>query len=84
MMARLVTALIGVAVLNAAVLTALWVVITGLVVFGVCYVGSRVREDHRARAHCRAELVARAEIQHRWYMAGDPRGTYGRYPPGLV
>jgi hypothetical protein len=23
--------------------------------------------------------LARAEIQHRWHLVGDPRGTYGRY-----
>lgn len=33
------------------------------------------------RAHQRAELLARAELQHRWWLEGDPRGTYGRYTP---
>lgn len=32
-------------------------------------------------AHQRAQIAGRAELQHRWYIAGDPRGTYGRYPP---
>lgn len=42
------------------------------------------RAHHRRSAdadHRRAEIAARAELQHRWYLAGDPRGTYGRYTP---
>jgi hypothetical protein len=85
LMVRLIAALLGVALLTAAVLTVLWVVITGIVVFGVCYIGSRAWRAHRARVaarvHRRAELLARAEIQHRWFLAGDERGIYGRYPP---
>jgi hypothetical protein len=44
-------------------------------------VGRRALRQYRAHAalvaHDRAELLARADIQHRWYLAGDPRGTYG-------
>jgi hypothetical protein len=47
--------------------------------------GRRVLRRHRNQAaitaHRRAEIIARAEIQHRWFLAGDPRGTYGRYTP---
>lgn len=32
----------------------------------------------------RAALVARADQQHAWVLAGDDRGTYGRYPPAAV
>jgi hypothetical protein len=28
-----------------------------------------------------AALVARADQQHAWALAGDERGTYGRYTP---
>ncbi|WP_232425672.1 DUF2510 domain-containing protein [Mycobacterium sp. JS623] len=28
-----------------------------------------------------ARLRARAELEHRLNLAGDPRGSYGRYPP---
>ena len=28
-----------------------------------------------------AGLRARAEYEHRLSLAGDPRGTFGRYPP---
>lgn len=31
----------------------------------------------------REELVARGEQQHAWAMAGDPRGTFGAYPPAV-
>lgn len=26
-------------------------------------------------------IAARADQQHAWALGGDPRGTYGRYPP---
>jgi len=35
----------------------------------------------RARAIRRAGLRARADLEHRLAMTGDPRGTYGRFPP---
>jgi len=37
--------------------------------------------DRAAERHRLRELIARAEIQNQWVLAGDPRGTYGRYPP---
>lgn len=37
---------------------------------------------HRRAAAVRdAGLAARAEYEHRLSLAGDPRGTFGRYPP---
>lgn len=36
--------------------------------------------DERRRARAR-DLVRRADEQHAWTLAGDPRGTYGHYPP---
>jgi hypothetical protein len=38
----------------------------------------------RAVADRRRQLVARADRQHAWAMAGDPRGVYGDYPPAVV
>ena len=38
-------------------------------------------DDRRAR---RAEILVRAEQQHRWWMQGDPRGSYGDYPPADI
>jgi Protein of unknown function (DUF2510) len=35
----------------------------------------------RARAIRRAGLRARADLEHRLVMTGDPRGIYGRFPP---
>jgi membrane protein implicated in regulation of membrane protease activity len=75
MMARLIAAAVGVMLL--AYVAA--VVFSALAVGLAAYVAAR-----DARRHERAELLARAEIQHRWSLAGDPRGTYGRYPPASI
>jgi Protein of unknown function (DUF2510) len=40
-----------------------------------------VRRHRRARATRWAGLQARADLEHRLTLAGDPRGTFGRYPP---
>jgi hypothetical protein len=45
----------------------------------VVFIGLRRRR--RSAAHARAGLRARAEIEHRMVLAGDPRGVHGRYPP---
>lgn len=37
-----------------------------------------------ARARHRAELAKRADQQHQWYIEGDSRGSYGKYPPAAV
>ena len=47
--------------------------VTGLLIF--------VARRRRALAVRDAGLRARAEFEHRLSLAGDPRGTYGRYPP---
>ena len=49
----------------------------GLLVWLTFYVERRVD----AREEMRAALVARADQQHTWVLAGDDRGTYGNYPP---
>jgi hypothetical protein len=65
----------------------LWVVVVAAAVYGVFWLGWQLWREYRAwtaaRVHNRAELLARDEIQHRWYLAGDPRGTYGRYTPAV-
>lgn len=85
MMARLVAAAVGVALLAYVAAVVLSILAIGITLYGLFYVGRALWRAHRAagtqRRHRRAELLARAEIQHRWYVAGDPRGTYGRYPP---
>jgi hypothetical protein len=40
-----------------------------------------VTRRRRATAIRDAGLRARAEFEHRLSLAGDPRGTFGRYPP---
>jgi Protein of unknown function (DUF2510) len=40
-----------------------------------------VRRRRRALARRDAGLAARAELEHRLSLAGDPRGVFGRYPP---
>lgn len=40
-----------------------------------------VRRRRRARTIRHAGLLARADLEHRYAMNGDPRGIYGRYPP---
>ncbi len=47
-------------------------------VVGLLIVVSRQR---RAVAVRDAGLRARAQYEHRLSLAGDPRGTFGRYPP---
>lgn len=42
---------------------------------------SAVRGQRRARAIERAGLRARADLEHRLVLAGDPRGVHGRFPP---
>jgi nitrate/nitrite transporter NarK len=39
------------------------------------------RADEERR---QAEVVARADEQHRWAVAGDPRGTFGEYAPASM
>jgi hypothetical protein len=75
----------------AAVLIVAALVLCTSVVLGAAAAYGRYRAGrlalcwHRAQAelaaHRRAELLARAEIQHRWWLDGDPRGTYGRFTP---
>jgi hypothetical protein len=62
----------------AAVLGAL--VVFGLLVWLTFYVERRVDERYEKRA----ALVARADQQHAWVLAGDDRGIYGDYTPTQI
>jgi len=60
-------------------------VLGGLIVFGllvwlIFYVERRVDERYEKRA----ALVARADQQHAWVLAGDDRGIYGDYTPDQI
>jgi hypothetical protein len=48
----------------------------------VLYVAWEIHAAARARYH--AAICARADQQHAWVMAGDDRGTWGRYPPATL
>jgi hypothetical protein len=62
----------------AAVLGALMVF--GLLVWLTFYLERRVDERYAERA----ALVARADQQHAWVLAGDDRGIYGDYAPKQI
>jgi hypothetical protein len=84
-MSKIVGLLVSVVLLAAAATSALAVVATAAALYGL-YRGGRALARRHARAielsaHQRAELLARAELQHRWYLDGDPRGIYGRFTP---
>ena len=60
-------------------------VLGGLMVFGLLlwltfYVERRVDAKYERRA----ALVARADQQHAWVLAGDDRGVYGAFPPAVI
>jgi len=61
-----------------------WWILTVLALAGLVYGAVRAfREIDELEAADRAadaEVVARADQQHAWVLAGDYRGTYGHYP----
>ncbi|POX82193.1 hypothetical protein C3477_23865 [Mycobacterium kansasii] len=85
MVVKLAGVLVSALLVMAALVFVFWGIVTAATLYGMYLGGRRSLRWYRARtalaAHRRAELLARAEIQHRWYLAGDPRGTYGRYTP---
>lgn len=85
MVVKLAGLLVSALLVVAALVFVFWWIVAAAALYGIYRGGSRSLRWYRHRAalaaHRRAELLARAEIQHRWYMAGDPRGIYGRYTP---
>lgn len=62
----------------------LWIVavLGGLLVFGLLlWLVSYAARQVDAREHARLAIVARADQQHAWVLAGDDRGVYGDYRP---
>jgi hypothetical protein len=62
-----------------------WLILAALVVVAAACVGwwccTQIdAADERARWE-RAALVAQADQQHAWVLAGDDRGVYGDYRP---
>lgn len=45
---------------------------------------SRWQKSEAERRARDAEIAARADQQHAWAMADDPRGTYGEYQPADI
>jgi len=57
-------------------------VLGGLLVFGLLlWLTIHVERRADAREAARLALVARADQQHAWILAGDDRGIYGDYQP---
>jgi hypothetical protein len=44
---------------------------------------NRARERRAVQRAADAAIVARADQQHAWTLAGDERGIYGEYTPSL-
>jgi hypothetical protein len=69
----------------AAAVVAIWLWWSGahvlVAVTGCVWLAILIRRRIRAIARRDAGLRARAEYEHRLSLIGDPRGTYGRYPP---
>ena len=64
-----------------AILAALAVVVAACLGWWSCK-HSDAADERERREH--AALVARADQQHAWVLAGDDRGTYGDYPPKQI
>ena len=64
-----------------------WLVVAFALVLGLVVAGARAADQlyaaHQARGAARQALVARADQQHAWVLAGDERGVYGQYPASL-
>jgi hypothetical protein len=72
------------------ILTGAGILITGGIIAAypvvLCYIAALALLIWTIRAtdqaHTRRKAIShRADTQHRMYLAGDPRGVYGDYPP---
>jgi hypothetical protein len=84
---RLVWQLVGTLVVVGLVLHYIWWILAAAVVVALVW-GSRrafgeIGAAEVAEAHRLAAIVKRADQQHAWTLAGDPRGTYGADFPRL-
>lgn len=68
-----------------AALLAVWLLAEGwyltVGVAAAVVLATTVRRTRRLRRIRHLTLLARAEFEHRLLLAGDQRGTFGRYPP---
>ena len=64
-----------------------WILTAVIVVAAVMYGRHWWDTECERTAQLRAEhqaIAKRADQQHSWTLAGNPRGTYGRYPPATI
>jgi hypothetical protein len=84
-MTRLAWQLIGTLLLVGFMLKYWWIIVLVIAVVVVVKRGPGWWAAHQASVKVEQERVAgiaaRADQQHAWVMAGDPRGAYGDYPP---
>jgi hypothetical protein len=78
---RIIAQLIGTLLVVGFVLKYWWLIaLVGAVFFAVKY-GPGIYRQQQATAAARRRMLdavaARADQQHAWVLAGDPRGTYG-------
>jgi hypothetical protein len=80
-MTRLVCQFVGVLLVVGFIGAYFWWIVAVLAVVALAWVIARAfREIEAAEVAAgrrRAAIVARADQQHAWTLAGDPRGTYG-------
>jgi hypothetical protein len=87
-MGRICLQFIGILLLVGFIGAYFWPIVAALAAVGLVYFGRRwwLAECQRMAA-LKAEhaaIAARADQQHAWVLRGDPRGTYGRYPPASI
>lgn len=64
-----------------------WIVavLGGLIVFGLLlWLIFYLERRTDARENARLAIIARADQQHAWVLAGDDRGIYGEHPPSTL
>lgn len=88
-MGRLLAQLVGTLLLVGIVLHFIWWIIGAAAVVGGVWLAARMHRAalaaEEAERRRQAEICARVDLQHKWVMAGDPRGTchlsgHGRPP----
>ena len=77
--------LIVVAALASLVAEVWWIIALAVLLAVAAVMMRRAVREHLIVAgmveEMKADLARRADEQHAWTVAGDPRGTYGQYPP---
>jgi cytoskeletal protein RodZ len=69
---------------NVRALFVLVLVATAVLLVGLLWLALYAVRRVDGREERRDGLVARADQQHAWVLAGDDRGIYGDYPPRQI